>query len=146
MTDSIAYTDMALANAATNAVSAMDSNVTAALIQAFATVPNVLIPLGQPLTSDNDVESGGTTVYRLREGIERFYISDINNPAASASAQSDIWIMWDKAGGRQDLADFNHIPGGGNVLYMDGHVEFHKYPSEGPFTRAFAEYFEPFDF
>nr|AUN37043.1 hypothetical protein [uncultured bacterium] len=28
------------------------------------------------------------TIYRLREGIERFYITDINNPAASAAAQS----------------------------------------------------------
>ena len=24
---------------------------------------------------------------------------------------------------------FNHLPGGANVLYMDGHVEFLKYPS-----------------
>ncbi len=25
------------------------------------------------------------------------------------------------------IARFNHIPGGSNVLYMDGHVEFVKY-------------------
>ncbi|MCP4643230.1 MAG: VWA domain-containing protein [bacterium] len=29
------------------------------------------------------------SIYRIREGIERFFISDINNPAASAVAQSD---------------------------------------------------------
>jgi prepilin-type processing-associated H-X9-DG protein len=23
---------------------------------------------------------------------------------------------------------FNHIPGGGNMLFLDGHVEFVKYP------------------
>jgi prepilin-type processing-associated H-X9-DG protein len=27
---------------------------------------------------------------------------------------------------------FNHIPGGSNVLYMDGHVEFMKYQKLGP--------------
>jgi prepilin-type processing-associated H-X9-DG protein len=38
-----------------------------------------------------------------------------------------------------DISQFNHVPGGGNVLYMDGHVEFLKYPSEGPMTRAIVE-------
>jgi prepilin-type processing-associated H-X9-DG protein len=73
---------------------------------------------------------GGTTVYRLREGIERFMITDINNPAGSAEAQSSIFVMWD------DLATnpsaFNHIPGGANVLYMDGHVTFMRYTQLGP--------------
>ena len=68
------------------------------------------------------------TCYRLREGIERFLITDINNPASSAAAQSDIAVMWDAVA--TEVAAFNHIPGGCNVLYMDGHVEFMKYPSE----------------
>jgi len=74
---------------------------------------------------------GGNTIYRLREGIERFLITDINNPAASNNAQSSVWIMLDtfSAGGAAgDL--FNHIPGGCNVLYMDGHVEFIRYTSD----------------
>ncbi|MBW7865101.1 MAG: DUF1559 domain-containing protein [Candidatus Hydrogenedentes bacterium] len=70
---------------------------------------------------------GGNTVYRLREGIERFLITDINNPGASNVAQSSLWIMMDtiSSGGVEAL--FNHIPGGSNVLYMDGHVEFLRY-------------------
>ncbi|NLV40535.1 MAG: DUF1559 domain-containing protein [Candidatus Hydrogenedentes bacterium] len=70
---------------------------------------------------------GGSTIYRLREGIERFLITDINNPGASNMAQSTLWIMSDtiSAGGSEPL--FNHIPGGCNVLYMDGHVEFLRY-------------------
>ncbi len=70
---------------------------------------------------------GGNTIYRLREGIERFLITDINNPAASNNAQSSVWIMLDtlSAGGGEPL--FNHAPGGCNVLYMDGHVEFLRY-------------------
>jgi len=37
---------------------------------------------------------------RTREGVERFFITDINNPAAAATAQSQIVIMYDAwAGG-----------------------------------------------
>ncbi len=75
--------------------------------------------------------------YRLREGIERFYITDINNPAASTKAQSELFVMWDDVQ-VTDPSRFCHIPGGGNVLYMDGHVDFLKYPSESPFSRNFV--------
>jgi prepilin-type N-terminal cleavage/methylation domain-containing protein/prepilin-type processing-associated H-X9-DG protein len=81
--------------------------------------------------------AGGTVnIYRLREGIERFFITDINNPAASAMAQSEIAISFDNTSA--DATVFNHVPGGSNVLYMDGHVEFVKFPGEHPVTRAFA--------
>jgi prepilin-type processing-associated H-X9-DG protein len=82
--------------------------------------------------------SGGTVVAkRLREGIERFFITDINNPAGSAAAQSDAAIMWDNSYSSQGAVGagaggntWNHIPGGANILYMDGHVEFAKYPKD----------------
>jgi len=73
--------------------------------------------------------AGGSTVYRLREGIERFLITDINNPAGSAVAQSEVFVMWDYVATVPSA--FNHIPGGSNVLYMDGHVEFLKYQAQG---------------
>ena len=73
---------------------------------------------------------GGDTVYRLREGIERFMITDINNPAASAMAQSEIWIMLDNFSA--GVSSFNHVPGGANVLYLDGHVDFMRYQEDGP--------------
>jgi prepilin-type N-terminal cleavage/methylation domain-containing protein/prepilin-type processing-associated H-X9-DG protein len=85
---------------------------------------------------DGDIEvpagmgnGGGTTVYRLREGIERFLITDINNPAASAQAQSSLPVMFDLVA--IDPKAFNHIPGGSNILYMDGHVSFVKYAERG---------------
>ncbi|NIA13954.1 MAG: DUF1559 domain-containing protein [Nitrospiraceae bacterium] len=81
--------------------------------------------------------SGETkNLYRLREGIERFLITDINNPAASAEAQSEIAVQFDTVDTQP--SDFNHIPGGGNVLYMDGHTKFLRFPSEHPVCRAFA--------
>lgn len=81
---------------------------------------------------------GGAAVRVLREGVERFMITDINNPAGSAMAQSDIPVMWDTfgAGSFADSGEaqvvFNHVPGGSNVLYMDGHVVFVKYPGVFP--------------
>jgi prepilin-type processing-associated H-X9-DG protein len=74
--------------------------------------------------------AGGDTVHRLREGIERFLITDINNPAASARAQSEIWVMGDTIA--LEPTAYNHIPGGSNVLFMDGHVEFRRYQEYGP--------------
>jgi prepilin-type processing-associated H-X9-DG protein len=80
---------------------------------------------------------GGTTHMRLKEGIERFMITDINNPAGSAKAQSELPVMWDYTSAairdsgtefQHGTAAFNHIPGGSNVLYMDGHVGFQRYP------------------
>ncbi len=78
---------------------------------------------------------------RLKEGIERFMITDINNPSGAATAQSSVPVMWDAWASNNNLhaasdtsatARFNHIPGGSNVMYMDGHVEFVKYQQKFP--------------
>ncbi len=71
-------------------------------------------------------------LYRLRQGIERFFITDINNPAATAVAASHLAIMWDEIAVGGNASTFNHVPGGGNVLYMDGHVEFLRWTSVFP--------------
>ena len=96
-----------------------------------------------PGARDQDINVGapygnnyGATVYRLREGIERFMITDINNPAASARAQSRIPVCYDSLSSWP--GDFNHVPGGANTLYMDGHVDFLRYPSEFPASRCWA--------
>jgi prepilin-type processing-associated H-X9-DG protein len=64
----------------------------------------------------------GVGVHPLREGIERFLITDINNPAASTTAQSTIPVLIEIASWKhkESVEDFD----GTNVLYMDGHVEF----------------------
>jgi len=85
---------------------------------------------------DSDIAAGDRVAYRLREGIERFFITDINNPAASAIAQSDLAVMFDQV--TTIIEDFNHIPGGANVLYMDGHVEFIRYPGDHPANTTFS--------
>jgi len=84
---------------------------------------------------------GSVSFYALKEGIERFMVTDINNPAGSSKAQSSIAAMWDRSTLGADMSsypppaveldgnEFNHVPGGANILYMDGHVEFAKYPA-----------------
>ena len=82
---------------------------------------------------------GELEMRRLREGIERFFIVSINNPGGSAIAQSQLAVYFDVISG--NAMNFNHIPGGCNVLYMDGHVEFVRYPSEKfPVTQEFADF------
>ncbi|HPO15808.1 MAG TPA: type II secretion system protein [Candidatus Hydrogenedentes bacterium] len=93
--------------------------------------------------SEGSGNGGGSTVYRLREGIERFLITDVNDPAATAKAQSSIFVMWDNVS--TDVARFNHVPGGSNILYMDGHVEYQKYPGNAPMNPVLAALLHIFD-
>ena len=96
--------------------------------------------MSQEFYLDNDGSNMPDPFQRLRDGIERFFITDINNPAAGAQAQSTIAVMFDAWGVGTAFWDgtssarsgqfhsgnlhFNHVPGGSNVLYMDGHVRF----------------------
>jgi len=96
------------------------------------------------VTNPDNPEQGlgngsGETVFRLREGIERFLITDINNPGASGAAQSTVFILFDQIA--TDPGEFNHVPGGANVLFLDGHVEFEKYPGGTPVDGITAELF-----
>lgn len=88
--------------------------------------------------------NGGNVVLRLRDGVERFLITDINNPASGAQAQSTLWVMGDRLSSYP--AEFNHIPGGANVLYMDGHVEFLKYNQQAPVVPGVAKVFGELSF
>jgi len=86
------------------------------------------------------------TTYRVREGIERFFITDINNPAASSVAQSEIAVVFHYVSSTLNpnesyvIAKFNHIPGGMNCLFMDGHVEFLRYGTRFPASKGSAYY------
>ncbi len=94
-----------------------------------------------PFDQDREMAGESRSICRFREGVERFFITDINNASASARSQSALPVMWDISVVAQSRAghnSFNHIPGGGNVLYMDGHVEFMKYPDRFPISRSWV--------
>jgi len=133
VSDNDLYVDPSLKNHPTNAVAALNGDAIVVLGVMTGSDPSAE---GASVV-DNDINVGDLTIYRLREGIERFFITDINNPSGSAVAQSELWIYFD--GVTTEVSQYNHIPGGSNVLYMDGHVEFLRYPSETPITRAIVE-------
>jgi len=126
-------------------------------VEALSSVINQVIPANYPPTGSptkaaainaittKDVivtvgsgNAGGSVVLKLKDGTERFLITDINNPAGSARSQSSIFIMWDRMG--TNVADFNHVPGGSNVLYLDGHVDFVKYGTKAPVSKGYATF------
>ena len=108
----------------------------------FVTVALEVLLNGQEATdrditvAEGDGNGGSSTVYRLREGIERFLITNINNAASGATAQSMVYIMFDTLA--TDVNLFNHIPGGSNVLYLDGHVRFIRYQAAPPVNDGIA--------
>lgn len=77
-------------------------------------IPN-LIP--HPMTGENLGNGKSDTLFRLREGIDRMV--DVS--------ESDIFVMFDHVGVSNNQYVYNHQPGGGNVLYMDGHVNYVPY-------------------
>lgn len=79
---------------------------------------------------------GGETVYPLREGVERFLITDIDQPQPAARAASAIPVMIERPGLQV---------GGSNVLFLDGHVEFLEYPGPFPMTEGFIRALESLD-
>ena len=75
----------------------------------------------------------GGRICRVRAGVERLFITDVNNPASAAMIQSSIPLF---------IEEPHHLdPPGGNVLYLDGHVEFQRYDPEGryPMNRRTLE-------
>ena len=77
------------------------------------------------------VTGATVTLHRYKDGMERFTITDINNPASSARAASLVPVMWDTVrtqAGKPRQNEVNHLPLAANVLFMDGHVEGVRYP------------------
>ncbi len=101
---------------------------------AFVRVFRAAAIAGEVLSADidaPDLDQG--SIYRLREGIERLLITDINDPRAATGFQSTIPIMIERPGFHE---------GGANVLFLDGHVEFISYPGKFPMTESFIQALE----
>jgi prepilin-type processing-associated H-X9-DG protein len=79
---------------------------------------------------DRDVVEGEEPIYRIREGVERFLITDMNNPAATAHGQSEIPLV---------IGNVRRTPDGTNVLYLDGHVDYVRMGSKFPVTQRMRE-------
>ncbi len=132
-------------------VSIDDENLKGITFPGASFVPSFVTGLGEFMSAigswDGTKASGRVWdqdragIYRLREGIERFFIDSLDDPSAGAVAQSDIWIMADDIYGGS-VSMMSHAPGGVNALYMDGHVSWIRYPGETPASRAWAAFNE----
>ena len=96
--------------------------------RAFADAYREQVAQGGDFTGDLKVSpgtgnAGGDVIYRLHEGVE----------AQTDLRQSEIPVIIERID--------NHIPYGGNVLYMDGHVEYFR-DGAFPMTQEFMELIE----
>lgn len=126
------------------------AEVPSQILDAMFTLMTALMPYGMARdaagfrkTADDNLtlaegngNGGGSTLYRVTQGAERFLITDINSASGNARGQSAVFVMYDNVA--QYSAQFNHVPGGSNVLYMDGHVEFVKYPGPPPLNKKMS--------
>lgn len=62
----------------------------------------------------------GSKIPSLREGAERFYVTEIGNPLALRVSQAKVVVLHEELVTSPDR--FYHGEGRMNVLYMDGHV------------------------
>jgi prepilin-type processing-associated H-X9-DG protein len=70
--------------------------------------------------------AGSDNINRMSTDIGRFLITDINALFdGDGTANSKTPLMWDQIS--TNISDFNHVPAGINILYMDGHVSFERY-------------------
>jgi len=106
---------------------------------------NLAIPWDSSLGGNPIGHAPGNTniFYRTAIGIGKVFISDINDPAMDYESDSDIPVMFDSYS-FYGKGSMNHeVPFGGNVLFLDGHTEFVKYPDKDfrlPYTRDFVEF------
>ncbi len=85
----------------------------------------------------------GDIYYRLQQGVGKMFIEDIDDPGATIMADTQIPVLFDAFSSMGYLALSHRTPLGGNVLFLDGHVEFRKYPDlyhRVPYTQDFMEW------
>jgi prepilin-type N-terminal cleavage/methylation domain-containing protein/prepilin-type processing-associated H-X9-DG protein len=84
--------------------------------------------------------SNGSVLNRLSAGVDRFLITDINVIfTGNETGASVVPVVWDQIS--TNISEFSHVPAGQNVLYLDGHVDFHRYDltsTEFPVSPMYA--------
>jgi prepilin-type processing-associated H-X9-DG protein len=79
----------------------------------------------------------GDTIHRLSAGVDGFLITEDIHPREVLSAQ--VPIVWERP--HTEASQFSHQPIGGNVLYLDGHVDYEGMGEGFPpmMSEAFAK-------
>ena len=101
-------------------------------VRAFAEAHGQRMAEGLPFDEDLEVapgagSGGGDFLVRLHKDNAQ-YLAERHESIDAEQWQARIPILIEHPG--------NHTPEGGNVLYMDGHVEFIHYPGKWPMTTT----------
>jgi len=102
-------------------------------VKTFADAYRAQVAKGSPPLEDLPVaegmqgSGGGSTLYRLRGGVERRIAKNANDDAEAASVAAQIPVLIERLG--------HHETEGGNVLYLDGKVRWVS-PGVWPLTKA----------
>jgi len=73
---------------------------------------------------------GGNVFYRVRDGVPKYFLTETDDPSKGHVSEAQIPILYDSVAADDGSVFMNHIwPLGGNVLYMDGHVEYRRFPN-----------------
>jgi len=87
--------------------------------------------------------AGTDTFMRMAVGVNRHFVADIDDPSSSAVSDTEIPVMFDTVAIDGQLFMNHFVPFGGNVLYLDGHVEWMPLKDNNlrpPFTPLLVEY------
>ena len=87
------------------------------------------------VSPDKPIQIAQATIPRLSEGIERFLITDVNNPGQQERT-AQVPVAFENLAAARDFT-----PPGCNVVFMDGHVEWIRYGTKFPVTKAVADAF-----
>ena len=79
---------------------------------------------------------GSRMLFRLRQDLRSVVAEGGGDPDAPSLKPSEVFVMFDKISG--DKKEYNHQPAGSNVLYLDGHVEYRRFPGKAPLTKGAA--------
>jgi len=83
------------------------------------------------------------TFHRIRDGVNRMFIEDINRPGMTAVPETRIPLLFDTMSLYGRHVPNHVVPPGGNVLYMDGHVQYMRFPDkklQPPYTPDLVEW------
>jgi prepilin-type processing-associated H-X9-DG protein len=99
---------------------------------------------GDIIVPEGKGNGGGDVIHRLTAGVDRFLVEDINEVfGAVETPASTVPIIWDRPYTDPERFSHQYEDGiGGNVCYLDGHVEFVRFGEKFPMTETMARLLE----
>ena len=107
----------------------MDESMGMTYLDTLNTAPE-RIAQGESLDIDAETAGAWRQVMPMRSGVERFLITDINNPNARGIVQSQIRVAFELPEAQDS---------GGWIIHLDGSVEWSPYPGGFPYTPDFVD-------